>query len=48
VYNLLDINQTIAAADPIARGRFDGQPVKLPTKRAEACPKFEPYLLLPE
>jgi len=48
VYNLLDINQTIAAADPIARGQFDGQPVKLPTKRAEACPKFEPYLLLPE
>ena len=47
IYNVLDIKQTIALAQPIVELTCDGNPVTLPMKKAKESPHFDAFLILP-
>jgi hypothetical protein len=47
IYNLLDINQTIAQAKPVVTGTFNGKAITLPLRKESYSPDFDAFLVLP-
>lgn len=48
VYNVLDIKQTIALAEPALAGEYDGGMVAFPMRKDPISPEFDAFLVLPQ
>ena len=43
-----DIEQTITSAKPVLRGKYRGKEIAFPMRKAERCPDFDAFLVMPK